>query len=200
MGEYAVAGAPYRNISSSVNIRPATTASRSFLIGLAWGDSWRSAHLLFPSPPSSKVLLSCIAESSLLFRYLFRIDYSVATLDLHYSMSFLTQCALAASFVAPLAWAQTFTTCNPLNSTTCPIDTALGTNHTWDFTTGSADSTWNVTDGNIVYGSNGAEFTIANKGDAPTIQTNFYIFGGEIETWLKASPGQGMSHHGSTGL
>lgn len=106
-------------------------------------------------------------------------------------MSFITHLALVATFISPLAVAQTFTSCNPLNSTGCPTDTALGTNHTWDFTTAPSDSAWNVTDGRITYGANGAEFTIAKKGDAPTIQTNFYIFGGEVETWLKASPGQG---------
>lgn len=92
----------------------------------------------------------------------------------------------------PLALAQTWTSCNPLNVTTCPPDLALGTNHTWDFTTGQADSTWNTTNGNIGYGQNGAEFTIAEKGDAPTIQTNFYIFGGEVEVWLKAATGRGV--------
>ena len=108
-------------------------------------------------------------------------------------MSFIVQIALLATIFSPLALAQTFTSCNPLNSTDCPVNTALGTNHTWDFTTGPPDSTWNVTNGKITYGTNGAEFTIAQKGDAPTIQTNFYVFGGEIETWLKASPGQGAS-------
>ena len=112
-------------------------------------------------------------------------------------MSLLTRLAFTTTFLLTLASAQTFTSCNPLNSTNCPIDNALGTNHTWDFTTGQADTTsWNVTDGTISYGTNGAEFTISKKGDAPTIQTNFYVFGGEIETWLKAAPGQGEHHFG----
>ena len=105
-------------------------------------------------------------------------------------MSFLTSLALLATLISPIA-AQTFTSCNPLNSTDCPVDTALGTNHTWDFTASQADSTWNTTNGNIVYGQNGAEFTIKQKGDAPTIQSNFYIFGGEVEVWIKAATGQG---------
>ena len=110
-------------------------------------------------------------------------------------MSFIIHLALVVTFIIPLTLGQTFTSCNPLNSTNCPTDTALGTNHTWDFTAGPPDSTWNVTNGQLAYGPNGAEFTIAKKGDAPTIQTNFYIFGGEVETWLKASPGQGASYH-----
>ena len=104
-------------------------------------------------------------------------------------MSLLTAVALS-SIIVNTAFAQTWTSCNPLNST-CPPDSALGTNHTFDFTTSSPGSTWNTTNGNIVYGQNGAEFTIKSPGDAPTIQTNFYIFFGEVEVWLKASPGKG---------
>lgn len=90
------------------------------------------------------------------------------------------------------ACAQTWTSCNPLNQTDCPADAALGTNHTFDFVHAQAGSTWNVTAGNIVYGDNGAEFTIARKGESPTMQTNFYIFFGEVEVWLKAATGQGI--------
>lgn len=43
-----------------------------------------------------------------------------------------------------------------------------------------------------MYGPDGAEFTIAQKGDAPTIQSKFYIFFGEVEVWLKAAPGHGV--------
>lgn len=94
---------------------------------------------------------------------------------------------LLPQIVAP----QTWTSCNPLNRTDCPTDVALGTNHTFDFTTSQAGSSWNTTAGNIVYGANGAEFTIRDKGDSPTIQTNFYILFGVVEVWLKASSGQG---------
>ena len=91
------------------------------------------------------------------------------------------------------AAAQTWSACNPLNQTDCPPDLALGiSNATYDFVTSSAGSTWNTTDGNIVYGDQGAEFTIKQKGDAPTMQSNFYIFFGEVEVWMKAAPGQGV--------
>lgn len=30
------------------------------------------------------------------------------------------------------------------------------------------------------------------KGDAPTIQSNFYILGGEVEVWMKAAEGKGV--------
>jgi len=106
-------------------------------------------------------------------------------------MPLLLSLALLTTLVSPLA-AQTFTSCNPLNST-CPPNTALGiSNATYDFLTSKAGSTWNTTAGNIVYGTQGAEFTIKQKGDAPTIQSNFYIFFGEVEVWLKAAPGHGV--------
>ena len=105
-------------------------------------------------------------------------------------MSLFTLTVFVASLVAPLT-AQTWTSCNPLNQTDCPADTALGTNHTFDFTSSSAGSTWNTTAGNVVYGENGAEFTIKNQGDSPTTQSNFYIFFGEVEVWMKAATGRG---------
>lgn len=98
---------------------------------------------------------------------------------------------LAALTAAPVA-AQTFTSCNPLNTTDCPTNTALGTNHTYDFIASSAGSTWNTTAGIIKYGSQGAEFTINTKGDSPTIQSEFYLFFGEVEIWMKAATGKGI--------
>ena len=161
--------------------------------------SERETHTSFSvsSPPTSPLAPSFVFLSSFFsFIIVFFLVNSVATLYTHFfeNMSFLIQLACTAALTSYFAAAQTFTSCNPLNSTNCPLDTALGTNHTWDFTTGQADTaSWNTTDGTINYGTNGAEFTISKKGDAPTMQTNFYVFGGEIETWLKAAPGQGMS-------
>ena len=107
-------------------------------------------------------------------------------------MSFFNGIATLLALIS-VASAQTWTTCNPLNSPTCPTDQALGTNHTYDFVNSHAGSTWNTTAGNIVYGPNGAEFTIAKSGDSPTMQTNFYIFFGVVEVWIKTAPGQGVS-------
>ncbi|KAL6720314.1 hypothetical protein ACLMJK_002235 [Lecanora helva] len=96
--------------------------------------------------------------------------------------------------IAATAAAQTWTSCNPLNQTNCPGDTALGVaNATFDFTKATArDDVWNTTAGSITYGQDGAEFTIASEGDSPTIQSKFYILFGEVEVWLKAAPGQGV--------
>ena len=109
-------------------------------------------------------------------------------------MSLIIYLGLLTALTAPAqVAAQTWTACNPLNQTNCPPDTALGiSNATYNFATSSAGSTWNTTNGNIVYGNQGAEFTISQKGEAPTIQSNFYIFFGEVEVWMKAAPGQGV--------
>lgn len=107
-------------------------------------------------------------------------------------MPLLLSLSLLPALISPIL-AQTWTSCNPLNQTNCPSDTALGiSNATYNFVTSSAGSTWNTTNGNLVYGTQGAEFTISKKGDAPTIQSNFYIFFGEVEVWMKAAPGQGV--------
>jgi len=106
---------------------------------------------------------------------------------------FLTLLPLLASII-PTTLAQTSTDCNPLNSTNCPIDTALGVgNYSIDFTTSTMSTTvWNTTDGTVNYGNDGAEFTIAQRFDAPTVQSNFYLFFGTTEVIMQTAPGQGI--------
>ncbi|KAI1613693.1 extracellular cell wall glucanase Crf1/allergen Asp F9 [Exophiala viscosa] len=110
-------------------------------------------------------------------------------------MYFSTTAATFALFsLFTVSLAQTFTSCNPMNSTTCPADTALGVaNYTIDFTQSMmTDTVWNATAGSVTYGDDGADFTINVRGDAPTVQTNFYIFFGQVEVWLKTAKGQGI--------
>ncbi|KAF2090113.1 glycoside hydrolase family 16 protein, partial [Saccharata proteae CBS 121410] len=86
---------------------------------------------------------------------------------------------------------QLTSTCNPTKKS-CPADTALDTDTSnTDFTSG-ASSQWTTTAGTINYGSNGAEFTINESGDSPTIATNFYIFFGSITVTMRAAPGVGI--------
>lgn len=88
--------------------------------------------------------------------------------------------------------AQTFTDCNPTEKT-CPSDPALGTTLTTDWTKGPDTNNWKEATGTkLKYGSNGAEFTINTKTDAPTIGTSKYIFFGKVEAKIKASPGTGI--------
>ncbi|KAF2025930.1 cell wall glucanase/allergen F16-like protein [Setomelanomma holmii] len=94
---------------------------------------------------------------------------------------------------ATLTLAQTSTSCNPTEKS-CPADTALSSStYTHDFTTGGADSTnWNVTAGSVTYGSSGAKFIINKSGDAPTIQSKWYIFFGRVSFHIRAASGTGI--------
>ncbi|KAK5130684.1 copper resistance protein [Meristemomyces frigidus] len=100
--------------------------------------------------------------------------------------------AIAASL--PLALAQTSTDCDPTKKS-CPADTGLNAaTYSADFTTGSsANASWSGAAYTVInYGSDGAEFSISKAGEAPTIQTDFYIFFGRIEVKMKAATGTGI--------
>ncbi len=51
---------------------------------------------------------------------------------------------------------------------------------------------WNATAGSVTYGDNGAEFTINQRFDSPTVQSNFYIFFGQVEVIMQAATGTGI--------
>lgn len=92
-----------------------------------------------------------------------------------------------------ISLAQTWTSCNPLNGTNCPSDAALGTNATFNFATEPADPViWNTTAGPMSYGGKGAEFTINDSGESPTIQSTFYIFFGQVSVIMQAANGTGI--------
>ncbi|KAK5076013.1 hypothetical protein LTR64_008542 [Lithohypha guttulata] len=99
--------------------------------------------------------------------------------------------ALALFFTTSLA--QTWSDCNPLN-TTCAPNTALGvSNYSMDFTRYMmADNVWNWTAGKSSYGTTGLDFVINQRGDAPTVRSKFYIFYGTVECIFKAATGQGV--------
>ena len=108
-------------------------------------------------------------------------------------MMFSSMRPLTTLLLASTALAQTFTACNPLNSTGCPADQALGTTATFNWTSSSADSAiWNTTAGSVNFGEDGAEFTIKQRGDSPTIQSMFYIFFGRVSVVMKAAGGTGI--------
>jgi beta-glucanase (GH16 family) len=61
-----------------------------------------------------------------------------------------------------------------------------------DFTKGASDD-WNITYGTLTYDdTNGAVYTISKSGDAPTVQSNFYVFFGSVSVVMKAAPGTGI--------
>lgn len=101
--------------------------------------------------------------------------------------------ALALVSVLPLTLAQTYSDCNPLKKTCKPNPGLNSKTFSSDFTKGkSALDGWLTVSGNVEFGDDGAEFTVAKKGDAPTIDTDFYFLFGKAEVELKAAPGTGI--------
>ncbi|KAH6643548.1 concanavalin A-like lectin/glucanase domain-containing protein [Boeremia exigua] len=98
----------------------------------------------------------------------------------------------AASALAALAKAQTFTDCNPMEKA-CPNNPAMPETFETDFTTGKdAFKGWKQTAGALTYNNEGAVFTVAKKGDAPTIGSESFLHFGYVEVKMKAAPGQGI--------
>jgi beta-glucanase (GH16 family) len=59
-----------------------------------------------------------------------------------------------------------------------------------DFTKGAVNSF--TSQGNPTYDKNGASFTVARAGDAPQLNSIFYIMFGRVEIKMKAAPGAGI--------
>ncbi|KAI1765332.1 glycoside hydrolase family 16 protein [Hypoxylon sp. FL1150] len=98
--------------------------------------------------------------------------------------------AAAAALLAGRATAQTYTSCDPL-SATCSADTALGMTIDVDFTQGEVNSF--TASGSPTYSSDdGVTFTVSKSGDAPQLNSVFYIMFGRVEFSLKAAPGTGI--------
>lgn len=107
----------------------------------------------------------------------------------------LSACALLATLISTVH-AQTHTLCNPLNTTGCPDMQALGGNATFNFTGRGIDTSGKVwfqqNQGTIDADDDGATFTIGGHGDAPMVQSKFYMFFGRFECVMKAAKGQGV--------
>jgi len=101
--------------------------------------------------------------------------------------------AAAMAAVAPLVGAQTYSSCNPTQQSGCPPKAGLNSADpvVIDFTQG-ASSDFSATSGTINYDSNGAQFTINNITDGPTLASNYQIFFGYVEATVQAAPGQGI--------
>ncbi|KAE8148216.1 concanavalin A-like lectin/glucanase domain-containing protein [Aspergillus avenaceus] len=100
--------------------------------------------------------------------------------------------AVALTALLPLCSAQTYSKCNPLEKT-CKPNPGMGSQFSSDFTTGDgALGGWITTAGKVTTGGQGAEFTLAKRGDAPTIDTDGYFLFGKVEVVMKAAPGTGV--------
>ncbi|KAL2180302.1 glycoside hydrolase family 16 protein [Thermothelomyces heterothallicus CBS 202.75] len=99
--------------------------------------------------------------------------------------------ATAVALLSRSTFAQTWSACNPLTSTSCPADTALGMTIHVDFAEGEVNSF--VPSGGVpTYGEDGVSFTVASSGDAPQLTSIFYIMFGRVEVTMKAAPGAGI--------
>ncbi|KAI1461746.1 glycoside hydrolase family 16 protein [Annulohypoxylon moriforme] len=99
--------------------------------------------------------------------------------------------AAAAALLSGRAIAQTYSSCNPLSSSSCPADTALGMAIDVDFTQGEVNS-FTSSGGSPTYGLDGVTFTVSKSGDAPQLTSVFYIMFGRVEVSLKSAPGAGI--------
>ncbi|KAI5455962.1 concanavalin A-like lectin/glucanase domain-containing protein [Mariannaea sp. PMI_226] len=83
--------------------------------------------------------------------------------------------------------------CNPLTSSSCGSNDALSSTYSYDFSDGEDGSNWSsIGQGDPNYDSNGAHFVVKKKGDAPTIESSWYILFGRVEVHMKAAPGTGI--------
>ncbi|KAF7185783.1 putative extracellular glycosidase [Pseudocercospora fuligena] len=93
------------------------------------------------------------------------------------------------TFTSP-STAQTYSTCNPTTQSGCPADPALGKSITVNFADGASDQF--TAQGEPTYDSNGAKFTVAQSGQAPTLVSKWYIMFGKYSVTMKAAPGTGI--------
>ncbi|KAE8417387.1 concanavalin A-like lectin/glucanase domain-containing protein [Aspergillus pseudocaelatus] len=101
--------------------------------------------------------------------------------------------AATLAALLPLCSAQTYSQCNPLQKSGCKPNPGMGSNFNSDFTTGDgALGGWTTTAGKVTTSGQGAEFILAKKGDAPTIDTSDYFLFGKVEVVMKAAPGTGI--------
>ncbi|KAI9758049.1 MAG: hypothetical protein M1815_005326 [Lichina confinis] len=98
--------------------------------------------------------------------------------------------ALSGTALFSVAVAQTFSTCNPLTTTGCSPNPALGRSESIDFTQGPSDLF--DPQGDPTYGPDGLSLTVRQQGDAPQLNSKFYIMFGKLEVSLKAAPGAGI--------
>lgn len=100
--------------------------------------------------------------------------------------------ALAALAAVRQVAGQTFTDCNPMEKSDCPANPALSGTASFDMSDQANPKVWNMTAGPMKYGKNGAEFTIAERGQSPTIKSEFYIMWGSVSVEMQAASGQGI--------
>ena len=72
----------------------------------------------------------------------------------------------------------------------CPPNPALARSESIDFTQGPSDLF--EPQGDPTYGPDGVSLTVRQQGDAPQLNSKFYIMFGKLDVVLKAAPGAGI--------
>ncbi|CEJ82671.1 hypothetical protein VHEMI02720 [[Torrubiella] hemipterigena] len=103
----------------------------------------------------------------------------------------LSKTVVAALAAASVASAQTFTDCNPLEKT-CPSNPAFGKGKVSCSFSSACDAIKPVSGTDVKYNSNGAVFAIKTVKQAPTFQSDKYIFFGHVDVEIKPAPGPGI--------
>lgn len=98
--------------------------------------------------------------------------------------------ATAAMLLLGRSTAQTSSECNPTTTTCSPV-TALGMAVDVDFTKGEVNS-FSASGGTPTYDSSGVTFTVAAQGDAPQLNSGFYLMFGRVEITMKCATGTGI--------
>ncbi|EGP86812.1 uncharacterized protein MYCGRDRAFT_109870 [Zymoseptoria tritici IPO323] len=106
------------------------------------------------------------------------------------SIRLATVTILAGLLFTSPSTAQTYSICNPTIQSGCPPNPALGRSVTIDFKDGPSDEF--TTSGNPSYNSDGAVFTVASPGQAPTLSSKWYIMFGKYSITARAAPGRGI--------
>lgn len=96
------------------------------------------------------------------------------------------------SYLATQATAQTYTTCNPLKETCNACPALSGSLDTSFIDGGSSRYEAYLTTNKVTYTDKGAAFTISQKGDSPSVESDFFIMFGHIEFVAQAAPGKGI--------
>ncbi|GKT43455.1 putative extracellular serine carboxypeptidase [Colletotrichum spaethianum] len=111
--------------------------------------------------------------------------------------------AALALATAGLASAQTFSSCNPVKGDSCPANPAFGGDASYDFRNSkNIDDleSFFIVDGGVKYNpkvmsfsaDTGAQMTIFEENNAPTLTSKNYLFFGKVEVELQAAPGRGI--------
>lgn len=141
--------------------------------------------LVLTSPALSKPIPQIAAAGSLTSTMLSLKDI----LTMQAPLRLAAMATITAILHAHPSHQQTYSSCNPTQQT-CPGDTALGRAVSIDFRSGASSEF--TPQGNPTYGSDGVSFTVSKSGDAPQLNSNWYIMFGHVEVTMKAAPGAGI--------